>query len=118
MEREYPEILNCKTEPHPVQFLPECYLYGELTSKVYYNVFLESKNITFFRSNVILFPLLISFIDSEYNECANLLNFLIQVVVNKLFCFDLSDTDSTFRMESYLNTNIGNSLFKPVNKKG
>ena len=34
MKREYPDILNCKKEPHEVQFLPDCYLYGELTLKV------------------------------------------------------------------------------------
>jgi hypothetical protein len=34
MKREYPDILNCEKEPHEVQFLPDCYLYGELTLKV------------------------------------------------------------------------------------
>jgi hypothetical protein len=34
MEREYPEILNCKTEPHATQFIPDCYLYGDMPSKV------------------------------------------------------------------------------------
>jgi hypothetical protein len=34
MKREYPEILNCEKEPHKTQFLPDCYLYGDLTSKV------------------------------------------------------------------------------------
>jgi hypothetical protein len=34
MKREYPEICNCEKEPHTTQFLPGCYLYGELTSKV------------------------------------------------------------------------------------
>jgi hypothetical protein len=34
MQREYPEIMNCEKEAHPTQFLPDCYLYGELTVKV------------------------------------------------------------------------------------
>jgi hypothetical protein len=34
MKREYPEILNCEKEPHSTQFLPDCYLYGELIEKV------------------------------------------------------------------------------------
>jgi hypothetical protein len=34
MKREYPDILNCESKPHPVQFLPDCYLYGELAWKV------------------------------------------------------------------------------------
>jgi hypothetical protein len=36
MKREYPEIVDCEKEPHTVQFLPDCYLYGELASKVAY----------------------------------------------------------------------------------
>jgi hypothetical protein len=35
MEREYPDILNCEKVPHMIQFLPELFLYGELTLKVY-----------------------------------------------------------------------------------
>ena len=42
MKREYPEIIDCKREPHQVQFLPDCYLYGELTLKVKYNISLKS----------------------------------------------------------------------------
>jgi hypothetical protein len=42
MKREYPDILNCEKEPHKTQFLPDCYLYGELTSKVSYNISMES----------------------------------------------------------------------------
>ena len=42
MKREYPEILNCKREPHQVQFLPDCFLYGELTLKVDYYISLKS----------------------------------------------------------------------------
>ncbi len=34
MQREYPEILNCKNEPHPTQFVPNRFLYGELPSEV------------------------------------------------------------------------------------
>jgi hypothetical protein len=34
MKREYPDILNCDKEPHITQFLPDCYLYGDMTSKV------------------------------------------------------------------------------------
>ncbi len=44
MKREYPEILNCKREPHQVQFLPDCYLYEELTLKVNYYLYLEPSN--------------------------------------------------------------------------
>ncbi len=45
MQREYPEILNCETEPHAVQFLPDCYLYGELAWQVNNIVSIESSNI-------------------------------------------------------------------------
>ena len=36
MEREYPDILNCENEPHMIQFLPDCYLYGEWALKVFF----------------------------------------------------------------------------------
>jgi hypothetical protein len=39
MKREYPVILNYEKEPHAVQFLPDCYLYGELPSKVNFNFY-------------------------------------------------------------------------------
>ncbi len=42
MQREYPEIIECEREPHAVQFLPDCYLYGELTLKVIYYIPLKS----------------------------------------------------------------------------
>jgi hypothetical protein len=38
MKREYPEIFNSITKPHNVIFMPETYLYGQLTEKVYFYV--------------------------------------------------------------------------------
>jgi len=40
MKREYPQILDSTTEPHDVVFIPESYLYGGLTEKVFFNNFL------------------------------------------------------------------------------
>ncbi len=37
MKREYPEILDSTTKPHNVIFIPETYLYGELTKKVLFS---------------------------------------------------------------------------------
>jgi hypothetical protein len=34
MQREYPDMFNCQKEVHTTHFLPDCYLYGELTVKV------------------------------------------------------------------------------------
>jgi hypothetical protein len=36
MRREYPQILNSATTPHEAVFIPEVYLYGNITERVKY----------------------------------------------------------------------------------
>ena len=34
VEREFPQLLKCSEKPHPAIFVPDAFLYKELTTKV------------------------------------------------------------------------------------
>ena len=39
MEREFPEILDHQTTPHPIVFIPETYLFDNISTKVNLNCY-------------------------------------------------------------------------------